>query len=238
MTTPQPLTYYIILLPQPPEMDSVVRQMARLAQEEEDVIRRKLETTTYEVLGRFSRRANAEGLLQQVRAFGVNAIMVSDQDMRTHLIMSMATANRGAGGIAFRDYQDKPLYCPFDDIAAAGLLEVGREDGSTTLLIDLYRRSTNIIPRLDADLFDFEKMLGAPGAQAKNFIAEMQLQPSFAVNQDFAANKAHLVETARDFASRPVVFSPSLAESLVAYNHDEMAAANIYSYILASAVKA
>ncbi len=231
MQTPQ-VTYYVILPPQRPDVGGSLRPLSRLLQTDEETVRQKLLTPTFEVLSRFAKKPNAEGLQGQLKAFGLTTLLVSDQELRSHLILSAATANKGAGGIAFRDFNDKPLYCPFEDLAGAALLEVACEDGKRALLIDLHRRSTTITPRLDVSLFDFAAMLGKPGSGYDEFLAELEGRSSITVDRRFATHKDHMATVMRGFGTLPSEFPPPPGMILSPYDRNEVRAANIYSFLL------
>ncbi|MCC6545682.1 hypothetical protein IT570_00830 [Candidatus Sumerlaeota bacterium] len=236
MTPPQ-VTYYIVIPPQRPDTGDSLRPLSRLLKLDEETVRRKLLTTTFEVLQRYAKKANAEGLQGQLRAFGITSLLVSDQDVRSHLMLSAAAANRGAGGIAFRDFNDKPLYCPFEDIGGIALLPVQCEDGKSALLIDIHRRSTNITPRLDAALFSFETLIAKPGATVEDFLVELEAHAKVSVDRRFQDSCAHLEEVARDFASVPGEFTPPPGMILSPYAKRDIRTANIYSFLLATYIR-
>lgn len=236
MMQPQ-VTYYIILPPQRPDIGDSLRPVARLLQMDEKIIRQKLLTSTFEVLQRYAKKGNAEGLQGQLRAFGISSLLVSDQDIRGHLFLSAAAANRGAGGIAFRDFNDKPLYCPFEDVGGVALLPVKCDDGKTATLIDIHRRSTNITPRLDAALFSFETLIAKPGATVEDFLIELEACTGVKVDRRLGEQREHLETVARDFASVPSEFCPPPGMLLSPYEKRDARTANLYSFLLATQIR-
>lgn len=236
--TPPRITYYVVLFQQPPDTGAAIRPIARLLQEEEEAVRHKLLTHTAQVLARFAKKPNAEGLRSQLHAFGIETIIVSDQDIRGHLIVSAATASKGAGGIAFRDFDNKPLYTPFDDIAGVVRMEVRRKDGSTATLIDLHRKSTSITPRLDASLFDFATMLGQPSARTEDFLRELESRARVSVNDTYGRNRDEMVTIAADFGSRPAEFAPPDDKLPSAYSSTDLLAASLWSFLLYTRTRA
>ena len=230
--TPPRITYYVVLFQQPPDTGAAIRPIARLLQEEEESVRHKLLTHTAQVLARFAKKPNAEGLRSQLRAFGIDTIIVSDQDIRGHLIVSAAAGSKGAGGIAFRDFDSKPLYTPFDDIAGVVRLDVLRKDGSAATLIDLHRKSTSITPRLDASLFDFAAMLSQPGAGIEDFLRELESRAKVKTNVEFGKHRDEAIALAKDFGSRPAEFSPPEDKLPSAYASEDLLAASIWSFLV------
>lgn len=230
-TSPPQLTYYIVVC-RLADPDITVRHVARLVQDEEENVKRKLQTRTYEVLGRFARRANAEGLRQQLFALGVPTFILSDQDIRGHMIVSVASANRGAGGMALRDFEEKPLYVPFEDIAAIAVIDLKCENGLRATLIDLHRHSTNITPRLDAALFDFEGILQKNNAGLEDFLKDLQNRTQAPIDRDFSPNQGQLIRAARDFAARPAFFPPPRGRLISSYVPQDLDAANLYSIVM------
>lgn len=230
--TPPRITYYVVLFQQPPDTGAAIRPIARLLQEEEDAVRAKLLTRTAQVLARFAKKPNAEGLRSQLHAFGIETYIVSDQDIRGHLIVSAATASKGAGGIAFRDFDSKPLYTPFEDIIGVARMDVRRKDGSTATLIDLHRRSTSITPRLDATLFDFPSLLGVPGAGIADFLRELESRASLTVDNTFTAHRDDVLAMVQDFGSRPAEFAPAPEKLPAPYASADLLGASIWSFLL------
>lgn len=231
-THPPQVTYYVILPPQRPDIGASLRPLSRLLQVDEEAARAKLLTPTFEVANRYAKRANAEGLQGQLAALGVMSLVVSDSEIRGHLIMFVSAANQGAGGMAFRDFNDKPLYCPFDDVGSASLLEVPCEDGKTALLIDLHRRSTNITPRLDVSLFNFESVMHQANAGTEQFLALLEEKAGVTIDRRFGPNREQLKTLMRDFGSSPGEFPPPPGMIFSPYSEAALRAANIYSFLL------
>lgn len=231
MAAPQ-VTYYVVLTKQRPDIGGSVRPISRLIKESEDVTRGKLLTNTYDVCQRFAKRANAEGLRGQLDALGVRSFIVSDQEIRGHLFLYAATASKGAGGMAFRDFSDQPLFTPFDDICKVVVMETNTEDGKGATLIDLHRTSTNITPRLDAILFDFSQMMGSEDAGLEEFLKEIENRAHAKVDRRFDKVRAELLKTMEDFGSQPPTFEPPPAMLVSSYMRDDLRAANIYSFLL------
>jgi len=232
MSTAPAVTYYVVLKKQRPDVGSAVRPISRLLQEDEEVVRAKLLTPCFEVLRRFAKRSNADGLKGQLNSLGVETFIVSDQEIRGHLIIYAATASSGGGGMALRDFGDKPLYCPHDDIAEIAVLNVDTEDGKQTTLIDLVRKSTTITPRLDSSLFDFPQMLSSPGAGVEQFLKHLEAKTSLPVNRLFATHRDNLVALSRDFATSPSQVEPPPAMQVSPYDQRQLRAANLYSFLL------
>jgi hypothetical protein len=230
MSAPQ-VTYYVVLPPQPPDLGASIRPISKLLREDEETTRQKLLTQTFEVVQRFAKRANAEGLRGQLAAFGVESFVVSDQEIRGHLFIFAATASKGGGGMALRDFADKPLFCPFNDITNIVLLPVMCDDGKEATLIDLHRKSTNITPRLDVALFDFPQMMADEKAGYEEFLHELEAKSGATVDRGFGQHGDKLTEVARDFGSIPGMFEPPPAMLVSTYNKDAIRAANFYSFL-------
>jgi hypothetical protein len=234
--TPPAITYYVVCFSQEGDLPPI-RPVSRLIQQEEPEVEKKLRTKTYAVLGRFARQANAQGLVQQLTALGVNCFLMSDQEIRGHLIVSMKTANKGQGGIAFRDFEEKPLFCPWDDMQGICVMEIYCERGGQATLIDLHRKSANITPRLDVALFDFPAMLGTPGATFEDFLNELETRTSLRMDRLFSQNYQQVLDAAASFGSRPAVFSPPDAQLGEPYDRHSHAAANLYSLVKNASVR-
>lgn len=231
MSTPQ-VTYYVVISRQPPDIGGSIRPIARLLKEDESLVREKLMTQTYEVLSRFAKRANADGMRGQLHALGVESAILSDQDIRGYLYIFAAAASKGEGGMALRDFAEKPLYCPFDDITNVLSMEVYCEDGSRTTLIDLHRKSSPIVPRLDVSLFDFPSILGKEDAKLEDFLAMLEERAEVKVDKRFAMHRPQLVSMTRDFGSLPGMFEPPTAALVSPYTKDDIRAANMYSTLV------
>lgn len=233
MSANQPqMTYYLVLGKQPPDVGGAMRPLAKLLQVTEDEVRQKLLTATFEVAARFARKANAEGMRGQLHALGIESFIVSDQDIRGHLILYAANASRGAGGVAFRDFSDKPLFCPFDDVGNIIVLEVPTQSGGTATLIDLHRRSTNITPRLDTALFDFSQVMQREGATHEDFLKEIGERTGAPIDRRYTQHREHLAAIAKDFASFPSQFEPPPAMLVAPYTRADLRGANIYSFLM------
>jgi hypothetical protein len=202
-----------------------------------EAVAQKLRTPIYEVIARFARSANAQGLVQQLTALGVNCFMISDQEIRGHLIVAMKTANRGAGGVAFRDFDDKPLFCPWEDMAGICVLEVFTENGEQATLIDIHRKSANITPRLDVALFDFPTMLSKPGSTFEDFLVELETKTALRLDRLFAQNYKAAMDASTNFGSRPAFLGPAAAALASPYDRHSLAAANLYSLVRCTLAK-
>jgi len=208
MTSTPQQTFYIVLPSQSPDASAYARQVSRLMQKEEAEVRAKLQHPTWQVLRRYARRDNAEGFRNQLKAFGIDNLVLSDTQIAGALFLWTARANKGAGGLAFRDFGDQPLYCPFDDIVALCTGTIRRVDGSTTTLIDLHRKSTPITPRIDAALFDFAGAIGGRNDH-KAFVAALYDPARTELDSGFdaaAPNMAEVVE--RGLATFPGELPP------------------------------
>jgi hypothetical protein len=230
MTPPQ-ITYYVVIPPLPGLDSPPLRPISKLVQIEEDMVAKKLRTGTFEVMGRFARAANAEGLVNQLKALGVDSFVVSDQDIRGHLIISVAGANRGGGGMALMDFNAKPLFCPYDDLAGICVLEIYCEGGGQSTLIDLHRKSANITPRMDVSLFDFPKMLGSPGATYEDFLLDLVNRTDLRLDRHFATNYQDVIQATANFGSRPTVFTPPAEKLASPYDKHSHDAASLYSFV-------
>ncbi len=226
------VTYYVVFSKQAPDIGGSVRPISRLLKEDEQKTREKLLTETFEVAARFAKRPNAEGLQGQLAALGVKSFIISDQNIRGHLLLFAATASKGEGGMAFRDFSDKPLYCPFDDLSGIVVSEVSCEDGKETTLIDLHRKSANITPRLDVNLFDFAQMLGREDATRDDFLKELSSRSNVVVDRRFARHKPRLAQLSRDFGSQPTMFEPPPAMLLSPYLKEDLLAVNLYTLLM------
>lgn len=232
------ITYYVVLLPQETETPPSLRPLTRLLEMEEERIRGLLETETYEVIARFAKRANGQGLQSQLTALGVRSLLISDQDIRGHLILSVATANMGAGGLAFRDFDDKPIFCPFDDVVGVLMMAANYEGGEETTLVDIHRRSTNITLRLDRTLFDFAQVMNVPGAGLEEFLTHLVEKTEASLDAIFEANRDQLTRAARDFASRPIDLAPPPDKVPAPCLRDHLVAANLYSFVRSTEARA
>lgn len=230
--TPPSQTYYVVMPPQPPDVGGAIRPIARLLEEEEGTVRAKLASGAMTVLRRYAKRANAEGLVGQLQAFGIRTIILSDSGVRGHLFLWAKAASRGQGGFAFRDFGDQPLYCPFDDVVSVTVMKVIRFDESVTHLVDLHRRSTPIVPRLDMVLFDLPALLNKQNARLDDFLAELEQHADLKVDRNFERHRHLLSALADDFASAPSEFLPP-AEGLPSpYAKTDLLVANLYSVCL------
>ncbi|MCC5875719.1 MAG: hypothetical protein JJU11_05830 [Candidatus Sumerlaeia bacterium] len=232
------ITYYIVLLPQHGDTMPSLHPLSRLLQIEEDKLKALLELETYDVVSRFAKKANAQGLQSQLTALGVSSILISDQDIRGHMILSAASANVGAGGLAFRDFEDKPLFCPFDDIVGIVMMVVGCNDGTETTLVDIHRRSTNITLRLDRNLFDFSRMLNREGAGLEDFLDHLVEKTGAGLDAIFEIHRDQLVAKSRDFATRPIDLAPPLNKIEAPYKKEHQVAANLYTLVRSIAARA
>lgn len=231
-TTPTPTqTFYLVLPAQPPDVGASIRPISRLLQEEEPTVRTWLNTPTFRVLRRFAKKSNADGLLQQLKALGIRTFVVSDSQMRGHLFLWCMTANRGQGGMAFRDFSDQPIFVPFPDIAQVTILNVTHDDGAVATWIDLNRRSTPITPRLDASMFDFGKLLNRVDARIEDFLVDLGTVTDTAVDRGFQKHRADAAQLSKDFASTPSEFAPDRSKLHAPYRRDEARLANIYSFL-------
>lgn len=231
-------TYYIVLLPQSGDSSPSLHPLTRLLNMEEDKIRKILEVETYAVVSRFAKKANAQGLQSQLTALGVSSILLSDQDIRGHMILSAASANVGAGGLAFRDFEDKPLFCPFDDIVGILMMVVGCNDGSETTLVDIHRRSTNITLRLDRNLFDFGRMLGREEAGLEDFLDHLVEKTGAQLDAIFEIHRDDLITKSRDFATRPIDLPPPSDKIPAPYRRNDQIAANLYTLVRSTSARA
>lgn len=226
------ITYYLILLPQDPDAIGPIRPLSKLLQLDEEKVEELMRTDTYEVVARFARKPNAEGMKNQLFALGIETVLVSDQDIRGHLFVSAASASKGAGGIAFRDFDDKPLYTPFEDIAGIGLLDIPRKDNTQATVLDLYRKSTNITPRIDVALFDFPSMFSNDSATFENLVREIEDRCLITTDRTFGEKSAKLIELAKNFGSRPVVFEPPADRLSSPYDTRSLIGSSLWSYVL------
>ncbi len=229
------VTYYVIMTKQSPDGGFALRPISRLLKQEEEVVEEMLQTTTYMVVARYAKKANAEGLRGQLHALGVEVLILSDSDIKSHLFMWAKTANSGQGGMAFMDFTEKPLFCPWADIAGVMLMQVKCENGSEATLIDVHRVSTTIVPRLDAAHFDFSALLEQKGATIEDFLAEIESRGKIDVNRQY--NDDHreaLQKAAKDFASAPGTFQPGDDALTSPYDRRDLLAANLFSLVKAA----
>lgn len=224
-------TYYVIMPPQPPDTGSAIRPLTRLLHEDEEKVRARLLCKTYQVLQRFAKKPNAEGLVGQLNALGVQSFAVSDQGIRGALFVWCRSANKGAGGFALKDFNDQPFYCPFNDIANVSILRAEGEHGYHTKFIDLHRRSTPIIPRLDTAMFDFAKLVNRDGAGIEDFLDELEQNAELKVDREHPKNSESVLTLAKDFASAPSMFAPDPDLLQVPYVTEPLRAANLYSFL-------
>ena len=225
------ITYYVVFLPQAPDSKPSMHPLKRLLQMEQEQLDILFQKETYEVIGRFAQKANAQGLQSQLTALGVRSILLSDQDIRGHMILSVGTANMGEGGLAFKDFEEKPIFCPFADIVGILMMVVRCNDGSETVLVDIHRRSTNITLRLDRNLFDFPKMLNKEGAGLDEFLSRLVEKTGAELDGIFELHREILAKTARDFGSRPIDLPPPPGRISAPYTRDDQVAADLYSLV-------
>lgn len=233
MATPPQQTYYIVLLPASGEEPSNLRPLSRLLEESESAVAQRLRCPAYQVLRRYAKKGNAESFHGQLHALGVESLVLSDTQVAGHLFLWASTANQGQGGMAFKDFGGQPLYCPFDDIIAVCVAKVLRRDDTTTMLIDLHRRSTPITPRLDAALFDFEQVMTRSGADADLFLEELQDRlPLIEFDAGFA-DAAEALEPAvtRGLAKLPGEFAPPHDRLAAPYDSLCLKLFDVYSFL-------
>ncbi len=223
-------TYYVIVSQQSAEAKSSLVPISRLIDKEEDICKRYLETQSYAVIRRFAKKANAEGFVGQLHALGVESRMVSDNDLKGHLILYAATANRGQGGLSFRDYSDEAFYCPFEVISGCAVLELGTDGGDSGILIDLYRPNTNITVRLDSSVIDFSQITGVDGDDYTQFLELLEQNTPVSVDKEFGKNKGEMLQCVQDIVTLPSEFTPPPAMSVTTYDKKQLRAANLYSF--------
>lgn len=223
------ITYYVIIGKQPADVGSAVRPISRLVDEEEEQIRQKLLTPSFEVLRRFAKKANAEGLRNQLHALGVESLLISDQEIRSHLILFAASASKGSGGLAFRDFADQPLYCPWEDITSVLVLDLETESGGSATFIDLIRQSTRITPRLDTALFDFATL--SEGGDQAEFLTMVAEKSGASIDRQFGQHALHMKNLAKDFGTLPGMFEPPEEVLPSKYSKEFLRAANVYSFL-------
>jgi len=226
-------TFYAVLPPQEGAAD-YARQISRLMQKDQESVEPLLRQPVWTLLRRYAQRGNAESFRDQLHAFGVRVFLVSDTAISGHLFIWMKSANKGAGGLAFADFDDQPSYCPFEDIAAICTGHVRREDGSQALFIDLLRKSTPITPRLDASLFDFSAIMKVREATAEAFIESIFDPASVHHDDNFDEQKDHLESlVTKGFASLPGNLEPpENAMKHSGYDKDDLRLFNIHSFLL------
>ncbi len=228
--TPQQ-TFYLIMPQQPPDIGASIRPIARLLQEEDEQVRQRLLTPGFQVLRRFAKKSNAEGLQGQLHALGISTFIVSDLAMRGHLFMWCKSARKGGGGMALADFGGAPFYCPFPDIVSVSILPVRREDGSETTFIDLHRKSAPITPRLDAAMFDFAALIGRADATIQNFLDDLEANCALQVERGFAPNRERMLSVLDDFATHPSTFAPPPDSLPSPYRRSDERAATAYSFL-------
>lgn len=228
-------TYYTVLPPQPPDVGGAIRPISRLLQMEEDAARELLASRQFHVLRRFAKKPNAEGLVGQLNALGVSSFVVSDGGIRGHLYVWCRSANRGAGGMAFQDFDGKPFYQPFDDLLAVTIVTVPRADGTIATCIDLHRKTTPITPRLDASMFDFARLANRQGAGIAEFLADLEQVAELKVDQSFDAARDRLRPLIEDFATAPSMFAPDSSTLPSPYDPRGLRLANVYSFLTRAA---
>lgn len=227
-------TYYIIMPATRAEDVSAMRPIARLLQEDEEATRKRFGSPTFQVLKRFAKRANAEGLCSQLNALGIRAYCVSDTQIGGHLFLWAKTANQGAGGMAFRDFGDQPLYCPFDDILSICVGPVQREDNSETLIVDLHRRSTPITPRIDTAFFDFAAVTGQQAADVFGFLEILRGKVGqIQIDLQYNDVREHLTPALRNgLATLPGEFGPPDEAMPASYQTRSLKLFGVYSFLM------
>ncbi|MDX2177179.1 MAG: hypothetical protein SF028_12000 [Candidatus Sumerlaeia bacterium] len=232
MAAPAPQqTYYLILPPQPPELELPARPVARLLQEEEANVPGLFKSPGYTVLRRFAKVANAEGLKQQLEAFGARAFVVSDGALRGHLFIWVKDARHGGGGMALTDFAGQPIFCPWNDIAALVLMEVERVDGTLTRWVDLVRKSSPVTPRLDTAMFDFPAMMNRSDATLRHFLDTLEESSACAVDMGFGRSQKAMAQVVADLATAPSEVAPPSAALPQGYARAAHRAANAYSFL-------
>jgi len=225
-------TYYVIMPQQPPDIGASIRPIARLLQEEDEQVRQRLVVRGFQVLRRFAKKANAEGLHGQLHALGITTIVISDLATRAHLFMWCKSARRGGGGMALADFSGAPLYCPYPDFVSVSILPVRREDGTSTTFIDLHRKSAPITPRLDAAMFNFPEMLVRADATMDHFLDDLEANTNLVIERQFEENRERMTQVVNDIAERPSEFAPTKDALPSPYVRQDLLNASIYSFLI------
>ncbi|MEQ8821370.1 MAG: hypothetical protein RLY93_14100 [Sumerlaeia bacterium] len=228
--TPQQ-TYYIVLPPQAEEFTGPMRPLSRLIEKDEAELAAILASRTYHVIRRFAKKPNAEGLHSQLHALGVESFIVSDTELNGALIIWAESANYGAGGMAVKDFGGQPLYCPFEDLICVTVGTVGREDGTTTQLLDFHRRSTPITPRIDVALFDFASFLSTDEATADDLCEELEAVSGATIDRTFDALPEDTAHCAQAVATYPSNYPPPDERLPAPYDHKDARAFDVYGFI-------
>lgn len=224
-------TYYVVMPQQPPDIGASIRPISRLLQEEEEAVRQRLVVRGFQVLRRFAKKSNAEGLRGQLDALGITTFIVSDLAIKAHLFMWCKSARRGGGGMALADFAGAPFYCPYPDIVSVSILPVRREDGTTTTFIDLHRKSAPITPRLDAAMFNFPEMLVRADATMDHFLDDLEANTNLVIERQFEENRDRMQVVVDDIAERPSEFAPTKDALVSPYDRKDLLCASIYSFL-------
>src|SRR5690606_11006961 len=131
MSSQPHLTYYEVTPPMN-GAEGPLRPLTRLLGEDEPTVSERLKCPTYQVLRRYAQKGNAESFQSQLHARGLESIVISDTHISGHLFVWAASANQGQGGMAINDFDQKPLYCPFDDLITVCIGTVKKKDGGQT----------------------------------------------------------------------------------------------------------
>ncbi len=163
---------YVLLGSQRPDVGDSVRPLGRLVRLPEDEIRRLLTAHGPRLFRAYHRRAEAQSLVNQIRALGLRAAVVTASDILEHVFVSVGQLNIGQGGISGLGTEDNaPVFVPFSDVAAVVRGEVSELDRERKVLtpmpgetrirheflretcVDVHRRSVPIALRIRKSSF-------------------------------------------------------------------------------------
>jgi len=224
-------TYYVVIFPQNRQVLESVEEIARLLKIDPKESKQKLKTKGFEILSRFAKKANAEGLCHQLKAFGVEAFIVSDHDIRSQMIVAQKTANAGEGGFAFRDFEDKPIFCPYNDVIAITSLSIDSDEGSPINMVDLHLRASNVSPRVYTELFDFAELVDKPNAGTREFFQFLEWKTNIHPDETFEKHRAEILAAVKGFGSNAVLLPPPQDRMKGEPDTVQLKAGNIFSIL-------
>jgi len=224
-------TFYVALPPQPPEPQAAPRPVARLLGEEDDAALRRLTRPAFQLLRRFARRDNAEGLRNQLHALGVEAFIVSDAEARRRLFLWTADASVGAGGVAVRDFSGQPLFTPYENLASVALGVADLVDGSQTTLVDIHLRTGDVTPRIDTRVFDFTRTMKHEDADLEDLLEELDAAAGVVIDRRYDAARPLAAELPQGLATLPGRFPPPAEKLEAPYDEASLRMFDAWSFL-------
>jgi len=109
---------YVVLGSQRPDVGQAMRPFTRLVKISDDEARHLLTCHGPRLFRAFTRRSQAQGMANQLRAIGLAATALPAEDILQYAILPSKQVNVGQGGIsAFGREGEAPTFIPFSDVA-------------------------------------------------------------------------------------------------------------------------